>query len=47
MTFEELKTEAEKQGYKLVKRKQNEAFLPCICGANRMLKDKAESEDKE
>lgn len=35
MTFEELKTEAEKQGYKLVKRKQNEVFLPCICGANR------------
>ena len=34
MTFDELKVEAEKQGYKLVKAQPNERFLPCICGCN-------------
>nr|DAI22733.1 MAG TPA: hypothetical protein [Caudoviricetes sp.] len=35
MTFEELKTEAKKQGYKLVKAKPSVKFLPCICGGKR------------
>ena len=35
MTFEELKEEAEKQGYTLVKFKKRERLLPCVCGHNR------------
>lgn len=35
MTFEELKAEADKQGYKLVVYKKIEPFLPCTCGCNR------------
>ena len=31
MTYEELKAEASKQGYSLVK-KQNKKLLPCTCG---------------
>jgi len=33
MTVEELRTEAAKLGYDIVKRQQR--FLPCICGYNR------------
>lgn len=35
MTFEELKKEAKKQGYKLIKIKPSVKFLPCICGCKR------------
>lgn len=35
MTFEELKVEAEAQGYKLIKKQEPVRFLPCICGNNR------------
>lgn len=34
MTFEELKAEATRQGYNLVKMKPKERFLPCTCGCN-------------
>ena len=34
MTIEQLQKEAEKLGYKLVKIKSYERFLPCICGCN-------------
>ena len=35
MTYEELKTEADKLGYNLVKKNQYIKFLPCTCGSNR------------
>lgn len=35
MTFEELKAEANRQGYSLLKRVPRERFLPCSCGNNR------------
>lgn len=35
MTEKELKTEAKKMGYRLVKNPKYEKFLPCICGSNR------------
>lgn len=35
MTYEELKIEADKLGYTLVKFKKAEKLLPCICGCNR------------
>lgn len=38
MTLEELKVEAKKQGYKLVKDIPYEKFLPCKCGHNRRKK---------
>ena len=34
MTYEELKTEAEKLGYKLIKKQEYIRFLPCTCGCN-------------
>ena len=34
MTIEQLQKEAEKLGYKLVKHKPYERFLPCTCGCN-------------
>lgn len=35
MTLEELKTEAKKQGYRLIPITKKEPFLPCTCGCNR------------
>lgn len=35
MTYEELKLEAKKQGYKLIKIYKKERLLPCICGRRR------------
>lgn len=35
MTYEELKAEADKLGYTLVKYKKAEKLLPCICSSNR------------
>lgn len=35
MTFEELKVEAKKQGYKLIKDEPYIPFKPCVCGCNR------------
>lgn len=35
MTLDELKAEADKLGYRLTKKTQNEKFLPCICGCNK------------
>ena len=35
MTLEELKIEADKLGYHLVKKPVRESFLPCTCGSNR------------
>lgn len=35
MTREEIKAEAEKLGYKLVKHQPYERLLPCTCGCNR------------
>lgn len=35
MTLEELKAEAKKQGYKLIKIQTREKLLPCTCGCNR------------
>lgn len=35
MTFEELKEEAKRQGYKLIKIIPKETFLPCVCGCNK------------
>lgn len=35
MTYEELKTEANKLGYKLIKITEKEKLIPCICGYNR------------
>lgn len=32
MTFEELKAEAEKQGYNLIKKQPYIKLLPCTCG---------------
>lgn len=37
MTYEELKTEANKLGYSLVKKKKYIRFAPCTCGGNRRL----------
>lgn len=34
MTVEELKLEAAKLGYKLIKKQESIKFLPCICGRN-------------
>lgn len=36
MTFEELKIEAEKQGYTLIKKQPYVKLLPCTCGAKRI-----------
>lgn len=47
MTLIELQYEAEKLGYKLVKRKQTEKFLPCICGCNRRESWYSNNEDWE
>lgn len=35
MTFEELKAEANAQGYNLIKRKEKERLLPCTCGCKK------------
>lgn len=35
MTYEELKAEAKKQGYRLVAVPKVEKLLPCTCGATR------------
>lgn len=35
MTFEELKAEAKRQGYNLIKNNPVEKLLPCTCGCNR------------
>lgn len=35
MTLDELKAEAKKMGYKLIKDSPYERFLPCTCGCNR------------
>ena len=35
MTEEELKAEAKRMGYSLIKRPKAERFLPCLCGKNR------------
>ena len=35
MTYEELKVEADKLGYNLIKKNQYIKFLPCTCGNNR------------
>lgn len=35
MTFEELKEEAKRQGYNLIKIKKPEKLLPCTCGSKR------------
>lgn len=35
MTFEQLKREADKQGYDLVKRKTAPKLVHCICGFNK------------
>lgn len=35
MTFEELKAEANAQGYNLIKRKNKEKLLPCTCGCKK------------
>lgn len=35
MTLEELRKEAKKLGYKLVKDTPKIEFVPCVCGANR------------
>lgn len=37
MTIEELKTEAEALGYKLVKKQEYIKFKPCVCGSHRRL----------
>lgn len=38
MTLEELRIEAKKQGYKLIKDNKYEALIPCICGCNRRIR---------
>ena len=35
MTYEELKAEAKRQGYKLIKDRPYVKFEPCTCGCNR------------
>ena len=35
MTLEELKAEANAQGYNLIPQKKQEKFIPCTCGCNR------------
>ena len=35
MTLDELKVEAEKHGYKLIKKQESVKLLPCTCGCNR------------
>lgn len=35
MELEELKAEAEKLGYKLVKKQESTALLPCTCGGGK------------
>lgn len=35
MTFEELKAEAKRQGYNLIKKKESVKLLPCACGNKR------------
>ena len=34
MTLEELKVEADKLGYGLIKKPERIKFLPCVCGCN-------------
>ena len=36
MTFDELKIEAEKQGYNLIKKQPYIKLLPCTCGSKRI-----------
>lgn len=36
MTFEELKAEAEKQGYSLIKKQPYVKLLPCTCGSEKI-----------
>ena len=38
MTFEELKAEAKRQGYNLIKQPTYIPLKPCVCGAKRSLK---------
>lgn len=38
MTLEELKAEAKKHGYNLIKQKEKVYLLPCVCGCNRRAK---------
>ena len=38
MTYEELKEEAKKQGYRLIKDTPNEKLIPCICGCNKRIR---------
>ena len=35
LTFEQLKAEADRHGYNLVKKRQYVKFLPCTCGCNK------------
>lgn len=35
MTVEELKLEAAKLGYNIIKKAENIKFLPCVCGYNK------------
>ena len=35
MTFEELRREADRQGYKLLPKEKYQPLKPCKCGANR------------
>ena len=35
MTLEELKAEAARQGYHLIRNSDREKLLPCVCGHNR------------
>lgn len=36
MKIEELKEEAKRQGYKLIKKQENIRLLPCTCGRKRI-----------
>lgn len=38
MTLEELKTEAKKHGYNLIKQKEKIYLQPCVCGCNQRAK---------
>lgn len=38
MTFEELKAEAKRQGYNLIKQPTYIPLKPCVCGAKRSVK---------
>ena len=45
MTLDELKAEAKRRGYSLVKRPKTEKYLPCICVKNRLESWYANEED--